>query len=134
MKLGTNGGRFGDGHDIFESLACQTITPYKYKFTEPHHQLCVIKVSFQLRLERRDEEDLWNGRTVKEQKLSGKNCQIIIVTFSLSPLAAREYRGGLKCGRGLENCVPAVAYHFWLNLPEKFLQSGAHFLAEPFSM
>ena len=32
---------------------------------------------------------------------------------------------------GLVNFVPAVAYHFCLNLPEKFSQPGVHGLADP---
>ena len=32
---------------------------------------------------------------------------------------------------GLENFDPAVAYHFCLNLPEKYSQPGDYFLAQP---
>ena len=35
---------------------------------------------------------------------------------------------GLK---SLVNFVPALAYHFCLNLPEKFSQPGAHVLSQP---
>ena len=67
----------------------------------------------------------WENRKRAEivrEKLPDHNRNFL----SLSPLAARKYRGGLKCGRGLENCVPAVAYHFWLNLPEQFSQPRDH--------
>ena len=42
-----------------------------------------------------------------------------------------SYRWAKKWPPGLVNFVPAVAYHFCLNLPEKFSQPGAHFLAQP---
>ena len=36
-----------------------------------------------------------------------------------------------KLSLGLENFVPVVAYHFCFNLPGKFSQPWAHFLAQP---
>jgi len=42
------------------------------------------------------------------------------------------YRGGLKKWfPGFVNFVPAVACHFCLNLPVRFLQPGNHFVAHP---
>ena len=57
-------------------------------------------------------------------------------------LVGARWEGGGGCGRTLQglanwraqgsvNFVPAVAYHFCLNLPAAFTQPRAHLLAEP---